>query len=89
MGILYDLSFAFFVFLTGASVLASGASLVYQALFSATNAEANWNVIAIAGSYVALVRYIPNIAPSSSEKRERPSYHLGSISVGRLQRSGI
>jgi len=54
MGVLYDLSFAFFVFLTGASVLASGASLGYQALFSAPDEVANWNVIAIAGSYVAL-----------------------------------
>ncbi|KAF8328157.1 uncharacterized protein EI90DRAFT_3065763 [Cantharellus anzutake] len=56
MGVLYDLSFAFFVFLTGASVLASGASLGYQALFSASDTVANWNVIAIVGSYVALVR---------------------------------
>ncbi len=67
MGVLYDLSFAFFVFITGASVLASGASLVYQALFSAPEHVANWNVIAIAGSYVTLVGYTPSNAMSPSK----------------------
>lgn len=57
MALFYDLSFAFFVFLTGISVLASGASLVYQALFSPSTVTANWNVISIVGSYLALVMY--------------------------------
>ncbi|KAF9513758.1 hypothetical protein BS47DRAFT_1392973 [Hydnum rufescens UP504] len=51
MALLYDLSFAFFVFITGVAVLASGASLVFQAVCSS---EANWNVISIVASYVAL-----------------------------------
>lgn len=58
MAWLYDLSFSFFVIITGAAVLASGVSLVLPALFSSSNSadpDINWNVIAIIGSYVAVV----------------------------------
>lgn len=58
MAWLYDLSFSFFVIITGAAVLASGASLILPALFSSSNTanpNVNWNVIAIIGSYVAVV----------------------------------
>jgi len=58
MAWLYDLSFSFFVIVTGAAVLASGVSLVLPALFSSSSSadpNVNWNVIAIVGSYVAIV----------------------------------
>src|ERR1700733_15218905 len=58
MAWLYDLSFSFFVIVTGAAVLASGVSLVLPALFSSSNSadpNVNWNVIAIVGSYVTIV----------------------------------
>lgn len=53
---LYDLSFSFFVILTGLAVLASAASVVLPAIFNnGGSTSANWNVIAIIGSYIALV----------------------------------
>jgi hypothetical protein len=61
MAWLYDLSFSFFVLIAGAAVLASGVSLVLPALFSNSNnadPNVNWNVIAIVGSYFALVRML-------------------------------
>lgn len=56
---LYDLSFSFFVVLTGGAVLASAASVVLPAIFSGGSTSANWNVIAIVGSYIALVHTLP------------------------------
>ena len=58
MAWLYDLSFWFFVLITAGALLASSLSLIVPALFSSTSntgANVNWNVIAIVGSYVAIV----------------------------------
>ncbi|QRV90539.1 hypothetical protein RhiJN_18557 [Ceratobasidium sp. AG-Ba] len=53
MSKLYTLSFVFFVLLTGLAVVASGFSIVVQARLTKGPA-ANWNVLIVVGSYVAL-----------------------------------
>ncbi|CAE6467847.1 unnamed protein product [Rhizoctonia solani] len=50
---LYTLSFVFFVILTGLAVVASGVSIVVQARLP-KGVVANWNVLIVVGSYVAL-----------------------------------
>ncbi|KAG9096461.1 hypothetical protein FS749_008423 [Ceratobasidium sp. UAMH 11750] len=53
MSKLYTLSFVFFVIVTGLAVVASGVSIVVQARL-AKGVVANWNVLIVVGSYVAL-----------------------------------
>ncbi|CUA70518.1 hypothetical protein RSOLAG22IIIB_08933 [Rhizoctonia solani] len=50
---LYTLSFVFFVIVTGLAVVASGLSIVVQARLP-KGVVANWNVLIVVGSYVAL-----------------------------------
>lgn len=51
----YELSFSFFVVLTGLAVMGSVLSLVLPALFAGSNSSTrNWNVIAIIAAYVVL-----------------------------------
>ncbi|KAG8717548.1 hypothetical protein FRC09_014099 [Ceratobasidium sp. 395] len=53
MSKLYTLSFVFFVIVTGLAVVASGLSIVVQARLP-KGVVANWNVLIVVGSYVAL-----------------------------------